>query len=169
MHIGSDHQPRQLQIAAFGRYAMAGYAPAAQHRGALAQRAHLAELVADEEDAAAFGGQALAVVSGSLAPDGAVIKTAAATPELLQHTGPAVVFDSPADAAARIDDPALGITADHVIVLRNAGPVAAGIGSSIDGAPAPQLTRRRPSWCALLSRVATGAANDALSALPNST
>ena len=70
---------------------------------------------------------ALAVVSGSLAPDGAVIKTAAATPELLQHTGPAVVFDSPADAAARIDDPALGITADHVIVLRNAGPVAAGM------------------------------------------
>jgi dihydroxy-acid dehydratase len=70
---------------------------------------------------------ALAVLRGSLAPDGAVLKVAAASPQLLQHTGPAVVFDSPEDAAARLDDPALDITADHVLVLRNAGPVACGM------------------------------------------
>ncbi|MCW2793973.1 MAG: dihydroxy-acid dehydratase [Nocardioides sp.] len=72
-------------------------------------------------------GGALAVVTGSLAPDGAVIKVSAATEGLLQHTGPAVVFDSPEDAAQRLDDPSLTITADSVLVLRNAGPVAAGM------------------------------------------
>lgn len=70
---------------------------------------------------------ALATLKGTLAPDGAVIKTAAATTELLQHRGPAVVFDSPEDAANRIDDPALNITRDHVLILRNAGPVATGM------------------------------------------
>ena len=70
---------------------------------------------------------ALAVVKGSLAPDGAVIKTAAADPALLTHRGPAVVFESPEDVADRLDDPKLGITPDHVMVLRNAGPVAAGM------------------------------------------
>ncbi len=70
---------------------------------------------------------ALAVIYGSLAPDGAVIKTAAANPALLTHRGPAVVFESPEEVAQRIDDPALGITPDHVMVLRNAGPVGAGM------------------------------------------
>jgi len=70
---------------------------------------------------------ALAVVKGSLAPDGAVIKTAAADPALLTHRGPAVVFESPEDVGNRLDDPKLGITPDHVMVLRNAGPVAAGM------------------------------------------
>jgi dihydroxy-acid dehydratase len=70
---------------------------------------------------------ALVVLHGSLAPDGAVLKVSAASPHLLQHTGPAVVFESPDDAAVRLDDPALDITADHVLVLRNAGPVAAGM------------------------------------------
>ncbi len=69
----------------------------------------------------------LAVLRGSLAPDGAVIKPAAATPALLTHRGPAVVFESPEDAASRLDDPALNITPRHVLVLRNAGPVAAGM------------------------------------------
>ena len=69
----------------------------------------------------------LVTLRGSLAPDGAVIKAAAATPALLSHRGPAVVFDSPEDAAERIDDPSLEITADHVLVLRNGGPVAAGM------------------------------------------
>jgi len=69
----------------------------------------------------------LAVLTGSLAPDGAVIKASAATPKLLRHRGPAVVFDSPADVAERIDDPNLGITAEHILVLRNAGPMAAGM------------------------------------------
>jgi dihydroxy-acid dehydratase len=70
---------------------------------------------------------ALAVLRGSLAPDGAVIKVSAASPELLQHEGPALVFESPEDAAARLDDPDLEVTPDHVLVLRNAGPVAAGM------------------------------------------
>ena len=70
---------------------------------------------------------ALVGLRGSLAPDGAVIKAAAATPTLLKHLGPAVVFDGPQDVADRIDDPALGITPQHVLVMRNAGPVAAGM------------------------------------------
>jgi len=65
----------------------------------------------------------LAVLRGNLAPDGAVLKHAAASPELLQHTGPAVVFDDYADMAARIDDPELPVTADSVLVLRSAGPI----------------------------------------------
>lgn len=70
---------------------------------------------------------ALAVLRGSLAPDGAVIKTSAASADLLVHEGPALVFDSPEDAADRLADPDLDVTADHVLVLRNAGPVAAGM------------------------------------------
>ena len=69
----------------------------------------------------------LAALRGTLAPDGAVIKAAAATPELLIHRGPALVFDSPEDVAARIDDPQLDVMPDHVLVLRNSGPVAAGM------------------------------------------
>lgn len=70
---------------------------------------------------------ALAVLTGSLAPDGAVIKTSAATPKLMQHTGPAVVFEDAGDAARRIDDPNLDVTPDSVLVLRNSGPVGAGM------------------------------------------
>jgi len=64
----------------------------------------------------------LAVLRGNLAPDGAVIKPLAADPALLTHTGPAVVFDSYARMQEQIDDPGLGVTADSVLVLRNAGP-----------------------------------------------
>ena len=70
---------------------------------------------------------ALTVLRGSLAPDGAVLKRSAATPALLNHRGPALVFESPADLAARIDDPALPVTPEHVLVLRNGGPAAAGM------------------------------------------
>ncbi|MBW2060880.1 MAG: dihydroxy-acid dehydratase [Deltaproteobacteria bacterium] len=69
----------------------------------------------------------LAILHGSLAPSGAVLKVAAASKTLLSHKGPAVVFDSPEDASERIDDPSLNITPDHVMVLRYAGPVAAGM------------------------------------------
>lgn len=72
---------------------------------------------------ARFEGPAISVVRGSLAPDGAVIKTAAASPELLVHRGPALVFDGYEDLRARIDDPALPVTADTVLVLRGGGPV----------------------------------------------
>jgi dihydroxy-acid dehydratase len=70
---------------------------------------------------------ALAVLRGSLAPDGAVIKVSAASADLLVHEGPALVFDSPEDAATRLADPDLQVTEDHVLVLRNAGPVASGM------------------------------------------
>jgi dihydroxy-acid dehydratase len=70
-------------------------------------------------------GAAIAVLRGSLAPDGAVIKLSAATPALCQHEGPALVFDSLDDLERRIDDPALDVTPEHVMVLRNAGPIGA--------------------------------------------
>lgn len=69
----------------------------------------------------------LAILRGSLAPEGAVIKPAAATPSLLTHRGPAIVFESPEDVASRIDNPELNITPHHILVLRNAGPVASGM------------------------------------------
>lgn len=68
---------------------------------------------------------AMAVLRGNLAPRGALIKHSAATPGLLTHTGRAVVFDSVADMAARIDDPDLDVTAEDILVLRNAGPKGA--------------------------------------------
>ena len=67
----------------------------------------------------------IAVLRGNLAPGGAVIKHSSATPALLKHTGRAVVFDSLEDLAARIDAPDLDVTADDVLVLRNAGPKGA--------------------------------------------
>jgi len=63
------------------------------------------------------------VLTGSLAPDGCVIKPTAAEPRLRRHEGRAVVFDSYPDLKARIDDPATGIEADDVLVLRSAGPL----------------------------------------------
>jgi dihydroxy-acid dehydratase len=67
----------------------------------------------------------LAVLRGNLAPDGAVIKPAAAEARLLRHRGPAIVFADYNDMAARIDDPMLPATADSVIVLKHAGPLGA--------------------------------------------
>ncbi|MER6071313.1 L-arabinonate dehydratase [Streptomyces sp. NPDC001817] len=69
---------------------------------------------------AAEGG--VAVLRGNLCPDGAVIKHIAAERHLLRHTGPAVVFDDYRTMQRTINDPALGITADTVLVLRGAGP-----------------------------------------------
>ncbi len=69
-----------------------------------------------------FPSGGIAVLRGNLAPGGAVIKHSSATPALLKHTGRAVVFDSLADLAARIDAPDLDVTRDDVLVLRNAGP-----------------------------------------------
>jgi dihydroxy-acid dehydratase len=76
-------------------------------------------------DKALVSGSSLAVLRGNLAPDGAVIKPAAAEARLLKHTGPAVVFADYNDMAARIDDPSLDVTADSVLVLQNAGPLGA--------------------------------------------
>jgi len=64
----------------------------------------------------------IAVLRGNLAPAGAIIKPAAASEHLLTHRGRAVVFDSVEDLHARIDDPALDVDADSVLVLRGCGP-----------------------------------------------
>ena len=65
---------------------------------------------------------ALAVLRGNLAPGGAVIKPSACAPQYLKHTGPALVFDSYPEMKAAIDDENLDVTADHILLLRNAGP-----------------------------------------------
>ena len=65
------------------------------------------------------------VLRGNLAPRSAVIKPIAAEAHLLKHVGPAVVFKSYADMAARIDDPALEVDENSVLVLQNAGPIGA--------------------------------------------
>ena len=65
---------------------------------------------------------ALAVLKGNLAPDGCVIKPSACEPRFLRHTGPALVFDDYPAMKKAIDDPNLDVTADHVLILRNAGP-----------------------------------------------
>lgn len=62
------------------------------------------------------------VLRGNLAPGGAIIKPNAATPALLAHEGPAVVFSSIEDFKARIDDPDLDVTPDSVLVLKGCGP-----------------------------------------------
>ncbi|MFJ8712922.1 L-arabinonate dehydratase [Streptomyces violaceus] len=64
----------------------------------------------------------VAVLRGNLCPDGAVIKHISAEQHLLEHTGPAVVFDDYRTMQRTINDPSLGITPEHVLVLRNAGP-----------------------------------------------
>ncbi len=64
----------------------------------------------------------IAVLKGNLAPNGAIIKPSAATPELLVHRGPALVFDSVEDLHHRIDDPYLEVTKDTVLILRGCGP-----------------------------------------------
>ena len=65
------------------------------------------------------------LLKGNLAPNGAIMKSTAASPKFLKHTGPALVFDGPADMAERIDDPDLDVSEDTVLVLRGAGPVGA--------------------------------------------
>src|SRR5581483_3928557 len=64
----------------------------------------------------------LVALYGSLAPNGAILKRSAADPQLFEREGRAVVFTSLDDLAARIDDPALDVTADDFLVLQNAGP-----------------------------------------------
>jgi len=70
-------------------------------------------------------GEAIAILTGSLAPQGAAIKLSAATASLTSHEGPAIVFDSLDDVSKRIDDPNLRVTSDTCLVLRNAGPMGA--------------------------------------------
>jgi dihydroxy-acid dehydratase len=62
------------------------------------------------------------VLKGNLAPQGAILKPSAASPRLMQHAGRAVVFASAEEFRARIDDPALDVDAESILVLQNAGP-----------------------------------------------
>ena len=80
----------------------------------------------------------LSILRGNLAPDGAVIKHAAATPALCNHRGPALVFADVADFKARIHDPALDVTPDHVLVLQNAGPIGGPGMPEVGNLPIPQ-------------------------------
>ena len=70
-------------------------------------------------------GGSLAILRGNVCPDGAVLKVSAATSRLLQHEGRAVVFHGVNEMHATIDDPALDIGPDDVLVLQNGGPVGA--------------------------------------------
>ncbi len=70
-------------------------------------------------------GGGLVVLQGNLCPDGAVLKRSAASEALLQHEGPALVFEDIYDLDVRIDSPDLDVTPDTVLVLRNTGPVGA--------------------------------------------
>ncbi len=70
---------------------------------------------------------ALAVLRGNLAPGGVVIKPSACAPHLLQHTGRALVFDDYPALKKAVDDPDLDVSADDILVLRNAGPQGAGM------------------------------------------
>jgi dihydroxy-acid dehydratase len=80
----------------------------------------------------------IAILRGNLAPNGAVIKQSAVSPNLLRHRGPAVVFTSTADLAARIDDPALDVSEDSVLVLQNTGPKGAPGMPEAGGLPIPR-------------------------------
>ena len=89
-----------------------------------------AERVTNQDVIRSFGSPlkpegAMAILHGNLAPLSAVIKHSAASPHLMRHTGRAVVFDSIEDMTNRVDDPNLDVTADDILVLRNAGPKGA--------------------------------------------
>lgn len=83
---------------------------------------HDSDVIRDRDRPVAQRG-ALAVVKGSLAPDGAVLKISAASPELLCHRGRAVVFDGYEEMLRRLDDESTPLDADSVLILRGAGPV----------------------------------------------
>ena len=85
----------------------------------------------------------LSILRGNLAPDGAVIKHAAATPALCNHRGPALVFKDVADLKARIHDPALDVTPDHVLVLQNSGPIGGPGMPEVGNLPIPQKLLRQ--------------------------
>ena len=67
-------------------------------------------------------GSGIVVLRGSLAPDGAIMKVAAASPNLLTHKGKALVFDTIEEYLKVADDPNLPVTKESVLVLKNAGP-----------------------------------------------
>ncbi|MDA0348832.1 MAG: L-arabinonate dehydratase [Verrucomicrobia bacterium] len=89
-------------------------------------KVHNKEVIHSLDDPCAPSGS-LVILRGNLAPNGAVMKPVAAEAHLHKHSGKAIVFDSYDEMQAKIDDPDLDVDADSVIVLRNAGPVGAGM------------------------------------------
>ena len=89
-------------------------------------KVHNSEVIHSLDDPCAPSGS-LVILRGNLAPNGAVMKPVAAEAHLHKHSGKAIVFDSYDEMKAKIDDPDLDVDADSVIVLRNAGPVGAGM------------------------------------------
>jgi dihydroxy-acid dehydratase len=85
----------------------------------------------------------IAILRGNLAPNGAVLKPSAASPNLMRHRGRAVVFDGPDDLKARIDDPDLPVDADSVLVLRHCGPVGYPGMAEIGNLPIPAKILRQ--------------------------
>ena len=85
------------------------------------------DVIRDEDDPVVplNRGKTLAVLRGNLAPNGAVMKSSAASPKFHKHVGPALVFDDPGVMNRTLDDPGLDVSEDTVLVLRNAGPVGA--------------------------------------------
>ena len=88
------------------------------------QQAHLPDVIRTVDDPLDPEG-GLAVLYGNLAPTGAIIKPTAASPDLMVHTGRAVVFNDHDDLYARIDDPDLDVTPEDVLVMKNGGPIGA--------------------------------------------
>jgi dihydroxy-acid dehydratase len=101
-----------------------------------------ADVIRDTK-APVFSSGGLVILRGNLAPNGAVIKAVAAEPALLKHAGPAIVFDSYDEMNARVDDPALDVDANSVLVLRNAGPQGAPGMPEWGNLPIPQKLLKR--------------------------
>jgi dihydroxy-acid dehydratase len=97
----------------------------------------------------------LVALFGSLAPDGAIFKRAAADPKLFEREGRAVVFSSLDDLAKRIDDPALDVTAEDFLVMQNAGPRSGYAMPEAGYLPIPAKLAKAGSktWCAFRMRV----------------
>ncbi|MEL3889283.1 L-arabinonate dehydratase [Ferrovibrio sp. MS7] len=85
-------------------------------------KVHLEDVIRSTEDPLYKEG-ALAVLKGNLAPDGCVIKPSACAQKFLKHSGPALVFDDYPSMKKAIDDESLEVTEDHILILRNAGPL----------------------------------------------
>jgi len=85
-------------------------------------KVHLEDVIRSTEDPLYKEG-ALAVLKGNLAPDGCVIKPSACAQKFLKHSGPALVFDDYPSMKKAIDDESLDVTEDHILILRNAGPL----------------------------------------------
>jgi dihydroxy-acid dehydratase len=89
--------------------------------------AYVDRAVIRSADTPLYGRDALVALFGNVAPNGAILKAAAADARLMEHEGRAVVFRDLADMAARIDAPDLDVEPDDVLVLQNAGPIGAGM------------------------------------------